>query len=70
MYRVHKVISQLYSFDADTVLSNNLTYPNHKVISILLISFISWVNKIHEIKCQRTYLFPIHLAGFIENPRN
>ena len=32
-----------------------------------LISFISWVNKIHEIKCQRIYLFPIHLAGFIEN---
>ena len=31
-----------------------------------LISFISWVNKIHEIKCQRKYLFPIHLAGFIE----
>ena len=35
-----------------------------------LISFISWVNKIHEIKCQRKYLFPIHFAGFIENQRN
>ena len=35
-----------------------------------LISFISWVNKIHEIKCQRKYLFPIHLTDFNENPRN
>ena len=26
--------------------------------------------KIHEIKCQRKYLFSIHLAGVIENPRN
>ena len=35
-----------------------------------LISFNLWVNNIHEIKCQRKYLFPIHLAGFIKNPRN
>ena len=35
-----------------------------------LISFISRENKIHEIKCQWKYLFPLHLTGFIENPRN
>ena len=45
-------------------------YCKIKIFVGHLISFISWVNKIHEIKYQQKYLFPIHLAGFSENPRN
>ena len=48
----------------------NLNTVKSLIFMGLLISFISWVNKIHEIKCQRKYLFPVHLAGFIENPQN